>query len=428
MEPTNIVVITVFILMFGLISRRIERSLITPPMIFAGFGVVLALLNLGPGGLTRESELVTVTAEITLILVLFSDAARINLRLLVREQSIPIRLLAFGLPLTIALGTGIGIPLLPGFSIWEVAILATILAPTDAALAQAVINLPGVPARVRQSLNVESGLNDGIALPVLLLFISLAGAEGEGGSAAYWAQFTALQLIMGPIIGAAIGLIGGRGARAAHQRGWMSDSFLHLSGLALALMAYALAEVLGGNGFIAAFVAGIALGNAVPQICHPIQEFVEDEGQLLILFTFTLFGLTMVPAAFAELPMIPMLALVYAPLSLTVIRMVPVAISLVGARLQRETVLFLGWFGPRGVASILYALILLEEESVPNAEPIFAIAMFTVLCSIVAHGLTAIPFSERYARHIEAMGDEMVDSPEAMPVTEMPQRMSYTME
>ena len=380
---------TAVLIAFGFVSRKLERGIVTPPMVFVLLGLVLGEV----GWLSVTRETIDGLAELTLALVLFTDAARIDLDCLRREESLPARLLGIGLPLTIAAGVAAAWLVFPGLGLWQAVLLGAILAPTDAALGQAVVSSPLVPVRVRQSLNVESGLNDGIVLPLVLVAASFAGATREGGSLTYWLQFASLQLVLGPLVGVAVGLLGGRAVEWSTREGWMSDPFQRLSVLGLAGLAFAGAELVGGNGFIAAFVAGVTLGNATRAVCQCLYEFGEAEGQLLTLVVFLFFGGVMVPEAAAYWDGRVWL---YAVLSLTAVRMVPVAISLVGSGLRPATVAFVGWFGPRGLASILYTMVVVEEGRLQTGALLESIVMLTVLLSTVAHGVTAYPAARRY--------------------------------
>ncbi|NJN82233.1 MAG: sodium:proton antiporter [Caldilineaceae bacterium] len=421
MQTLTFATIAAFILLFGLISKRIQTTIVSAPMIFVLFGLVLSRWGLGMITLEENSEAVNVIAELTLILILFTDASRINLRELRREHNIPVRLLSFGLPLTIVAGIVAAMVLLDGINIWEAAVVAVILAPTDAALGQAVVSDRRVPVRIRQALNVESGLNDGIALPILLFVLTGADIAESIGSVAYWVQFAALQLLFGPLVGVAVGYVGAKSTQWAVRSGWMSESYLELSAVAVSLLAYSGAELIGGNGFIAAFCAGLTLGNVAPNISRRIHDFAEAGGQLLTLVTFLLFGAIMAPSALADAtaPIV-----IYAIVSLTIVRMAPVAISQIGVRLQPGTVGFLGWFGPRGIASILYALLLLEHSGIQASDMILTTVFVTVLLSIFAHGMTAVPAASWYARYVAQReeGSEMV---EHMTVSEMPVRTRY---
>jgi NhaP-type Na+/H+ or K+/H+ antiporter len=393
-EP--LIAVAVVILLFGAISRRAERSPLTPPMFFIAAGCLLSEHGLDLLEIDIAGSVVHALAELTLVLVLFTDASRIDLTCLRREGSLPLRMLGIGLPLTIVAGTAAGLALLPGFGWIEAALLAAILAPTDAALGQAVVSNPLVPVRIRQALNVESGLNDGIALPVVLVFASMAGAtEGESG-VGHWLSFAGLAVTLGPLVGAAVGWGGGRWLERGVATGWINTPFERLSSIGLALFAFAGAELVGGNGFIAAFVAGLTLGNVGRNVCETLYDFGETEGQLLTLLVFLVFGAVMVPEAIAHFSVA---TFVYAVASLTLVRMVPVAIAMLGSGMPVPSVAFLGWFGPRGLASILFALLVLEEGRLAVGPLLEGVVVLTVLMSAVLHGATAYPLARRYGAY-----------------------------
>ena len=396
MEILTLTTISTFILIYGVVSQRLQSTIISGPMAFTAFGLLLSENSLGLIHSESILEIFHFVAEITLILLLFSDASRIDLKLLRKKHIIPIRLLTIGLPLTIVLGTLLALAMPFGFSFWEAAILAIILAPTDAALGQAVVSLPIVPVRIRQALNVESGLNDGLALPFLLLCVFLAGMPEEN-QLSFWLRFASFQMIFGPIVGILVGYLGGRLILWAEKNHSISASFIRLSGLALALLAFSSAELVGGNGFIAAFCAGLTLGNTARDICKSVYEFAEAEGQLLTLLTFMFFGAVMLMPGLEHLNTN---IIIYGLLSLTVIRMLPVAISLLGINLRLESIFFLGWFGPRGVASIIYLLLVLENSSIVTHVSIINTVVVTVFISIMAHGITAIPLSKAYGKRL----------------------------
>ena len=417
MTTLTFAVLAIFVLAYGLISKRLEKTVISAPLVFVIFGI---LLSEGITGLISSGDhvFIEIIANLTLILVLFIDASRIDLKLLRKEGDLPLVLLAIGLPLTIVFGIGAALIIFTGLPVWEAAILATILAPTDAALAQAVINSERIPVCIRQALNVESGLNDGICLPILLLFISLAISSEAGQSASYWISFTSKQLILGPLVGMLVGFIGARLITAAVEKGWMSCEFEKLSGLALPLIAFYLAEPLEGNGFMAAFFAGLIFGNFARKVAKPVHEFGEAEGSLLILLTFILFGAIMVPKAVSQLNIE---IAVYAVLSLTLIRMVPVAISVAGKGILTSTILFMGWFGPRGAASILYVLIILKEDMLTRGGLIFNVAVITILLSVILHGVSSVPGVKAYAKSLESESPEITEK--VKNVSEMPTRV-----
>jgi sodium/hydrogen antiporter len=390
---------------FALVSRRLEGTIVTAPMVFVAAGLVVGwtgALELGAathaqGGATEASrKAMFVVAELALVLLLFTDAAQLDPRRL-RENPLPLRLLGIGLPLSIGLGTVVALLVLTDLEVWECAIVAAVLAPTDAALGQAVVSSPVLPMRIREGLNVESGLNDGGSVPFLMLFIALAAShEGlEDG----WLQFALEQIGYGTLIGAAVGAAGGVALRRAAERGWTVPVFEQLALASLAVIAWLLADQAGGNGFIAAFVGGAAAGMAAGALRDRVLEFTEDEGQLLNLVLFFIFGVFAADAlGDATWEMVA-----YAVLSLTVIRMLPVAIAVVGLGLSASTIAFLGWFGPRGLASIILALVVVEEEpGLAGIDQIFLVMTVTVLLSIFAHGVTAAPLTRRYARGVPA--------------------------
>jgi NhaP-type Na+/H+ or K+/H+ antiporter len=405
----------VLIFAYGLISKKIERFNITGPMVFATAGLIFFVAGITSTELLPAREIVLVIGETTLVLVLFADASRINLQFLRGNASLPTRLLGIGLPLTILSGTLIGAILLPGLNLLEAAILAVILAPTDAGLGQAVVNDPRLPVRIRQALNIESGLNDGISVPFLMLFIALLTAE-ETHNHLYWVQFTVQQIGVGALVGILLGLAGAWLLKQALRRGWVSAAFKELCLLALAVLTYLLAGSLGGNGFIAAFAAGITTGFIFQDIDRSSLGFVEAGSELLNLAVFFILGVLTT----SFLPLLNIQVILYAVLSLTLIRMLPVAISLLGTHLHPVSILLMGWFGPRGLASIVLTLVFIEESAaVPNSKYIALIVFTTVFLSVFAHGISAGPWIERYTRLLEKWGPGI---PETRTVAELPTR------
>jgi NhaP-type Na+/H+ or K+/H+ antiporter len=407
------------LLLYSLISGRLQGTIITAPLAFIIFGFVMGGGGLGLIKVDPGHSAIHFIAEFTLILVLFTDAARIDLSLLRRDHNLPVRMLALGLPLTIIAGLLIAILLFPAFSFWEAALLAALLAPTDAALGQVVVSDKAVPVRIRQAINVESGLNDGIALPAVLLFAALASAQHVVTESSEWIRFGLLQLSLGPLTGVILGLLGTRALDSATDRGWMTSSFQGVGILTLAILIYVTAELLGGNGFIAAFVGGMVFGNTIRHPCTYLFEFMESEGTLLMLIAFLAFGALLLPEGLEH---VNLTIVLYAVLSLTVIRMVPITLSLVGAGLGSTTKLFLGWFGPRGLASILFVLLILEESEVAHRDEILAITVVAVALSAILHGVSAAPLAKRYA----ALAARMGECEENQPTTEHPLREGHT--
>ena len=403
--------VAVFVV-YGLIASRLDRWLITAPIFFVATGLVLGPSGVGvlPG---LESETTLLITELTLGVLLFADAATVRLREVEGDSRLPIRLLLVGLPLTIALGTVAARLLFPEAGWAAAALIASILAPTDAALGLAVVTNPAVPARIRRALNVESGLNDGIATPFVTLFLTLVIAE-EGLGSGHWAAEAAKEIGLALVAAVAVGVLGGRFLVVARRLGWTSSSSEQLVVLAFSLLAYVGAVAMGGNGFVAAFVGGLLFGAFTSSQMQKPVEFTETVGLFASFFVWTVFGAIFVgPVVTGDIEPV---AILYAVISLTVVRMLPVAAALVGVGLRRDTVAFMGWFGPRGLASVVFTLIAVEE--LPGAGPItdaiVEIATWTILLSVVAHGLSAGPFASAYGSRLHEAGDipELAEAPE----------------
>jgi len=400
-------VFVVLVFLYSLVSQRLRRTVITAPMLFTAAGAATILLPAAARELVLDRKVLLLIAELGLVMLLFTDASRITRSLLTASRSLTIRLLIVSMPLTIVLGAVCAIVVLSGLSWGEAGILATILAPTDAGLGQVIVSSERVPPRIRQSLNTEAGLNDGLAVPFLMLFIVLAIAEENPGPAgAVLARFLGEQLGYGTLIGIGIGTAGGWLLRLAHRTRWMAPTLSQLGVVALPLLCVIVAEETAASMFIAAFVAGFAVQLGFNAAGEQSVEFTEQWGQLFNYFVFFFFG-TVVAGYWGHFtPAV----LLYAVLSLTVVRMAPVALALLGTRLSRATVLFMGWFGPRGLASIVLALVyLVHEAGLAGDSTVRLAVMATVLLSVFAHGLTAQPGINLYAKRIAAL-DEM--SPE----------------
>jgi NhaP-type Na+/H+ or K+/H+ antiporter len=378
------------ILFYGLFSKVAERTMVTAPMVFVTAGILLSFFLSEEVKQNVQAPWVKLVAELTLILVLFVDSSTLDLQALMKDRHLPIRLLLIGLPITMIAGILLAVGFYPHENIWLLALMALILSPTDAALGFAVVTSERVPLRIRQAINVESGLNDGFALPPIL--ICLAVLSGEAGDR-NWALFTVQQFVFGPLVGGLVGWIGGKLLEESAKRSWMNETFQRLASLSIAVLAYAGAELIHGNGFIAAFFAGMFLGTTRKIYRERIHGFGEAFGQVLVLFVFLLTGAILVPLSW---PYWDWTALAYAILSLTLIRMIPVALSLLGAGLDKGTVAFLGWFGPRGIASILYLLMAVLQIGTEGHRQVFSVITLTVLLSIFLHGMSAVPFSRMF--------------------------------
>jgi sodium/hydrogen antiporter len=396
---TLIAIFIALILLYSLVSGRLGRTILTAPIVFTSAGMLVLLILPTLREHQVNLEVFLKVAEVGLVLLLFTDASGTDLQVLKNVRNLPTRLLSAGMLLTILLGALGALVVFRRLFILEAGILAVILAPTDAGLGQIIVNSPRVPMKIRQALNVEAGLNDGLSVPFLLFFMALAGAGAEGQKASL-TRFIVEQLGYGVFVGVGIGLVGGWLLGLAHRKNWMAESWQQLGVVTLPLLCAVASEAVGASMFIAAFVAGLAVQVGFKEAGKHSVEFTEEWGQLLNLSVFFLFGLLVARAW----PQFSMAHLLYAVLSLTVVRMLPVAIALWGTRLSRATVLFMGWFGPRGLASIVLGLVYLDHGMQQEGVSTIRLAvMATVLLSIFAHGLSAMPGMELYARKIAAL-------------------------
>jgi sodium/hydrogen antiporter len=399
MTESVFAVLMLVILGWAVVSARLAGWNITGPLVFTLAGFVLANPDWGPLSVEVDAPAVHVLAELTLALLLFSDASRVNITVLRRDIRVPARLLGIGLPITVLLGSLAAAWLFGDFT-WALAgFVGAALAPTDAALSAQVINDDRIPMRVRRALNVESGLNDGIVTPIVIFTLALAASELgiDGGEEAAVIR-PLLELGIGIVVGLAVGLGSAKLIAFASRRKWILSGGRRLATLAAALASFTLAVTFSGNGFIAAFAAGIAFGAAFPRDIAELEEVGELPellGEVMSFGVWFLFGAALVPVAFEHFSAS---VLLYAVLSLTVIRMLPVALALPRTGLDRSTVLFMGWFGPRGLASVVFALLAIEELGESEVVgPAISVVAFTVLLSVVLHGISAGPIGRRYA-------------------------------
>lgn len=422
MTEGTFAVLALLVLAWAVTSDLLARWNITGPLVFAVAGYALGNPDWGPLSVGVEAPSVHLLAELTLALLLFSDAARVNVSRLKQDIRLPGRLLALGLPLSVILGSLLAAWLFDDFT-WALAgFVGAALAPTDAALSAQVINDRRIPMRTRRALNVESGLNDGIATPVVMFTLAVAagqlgieshdGADDGGGAL--------LELAVGVIVGLAVGTVTARLMTIGSRRRWMTTGARQVGTLAAALSSFALAVAFSGNGFIAAFVAGVAFRAALDEdAVDPAQadnavELPELLGEVLAFAVWFLFGAALVPIALHNFGFT---LLAYAVLSLTVVRIVPVALSLLGTGLDRRTVLFMGWFGPRGLASVVFALLAVEQlGDAPVVERLVAVVALTVFLSVVLHGVTAGPLGRRYV-HLEQADEKQGGGPRSRRTT-----------
>ena len=401
---------------FATISGRIEGTPITAAMIFTAVGLMVGSEALGLIEVPPAGETVKLLAEATLALVLFADASRIDVRALRGELSVPLRLLGIGLPLTLLAGFLVALFVFPQLSWSEALLLAVILAPTDAALGQAVVTLTRLPSRVRQGLNVESGLNDGICVPLFWIVLAIAQAEsgaiGDGAAVRLVLEQIGYGILAGVVAGIAAAFV----VVVAGRRRDVGGSWLQVVPLAGAGLAFGIADPIGGSGFIAAFVGGFVFGAVRRRNGGEVGHLIEELGEVLNAVTFIVFGAVLLGPVLGD---VTWSVALYAVLSLTVVRMVPVAISLMGTGARRPTLAFLGWFGPRGLASIVFAILVLEEGGLPHDGLILTTTYVTIGLSVLAHGLTAAPLADRYATWYESHPRDALSSLESSDVREV---------
>ena len=399
----TLAVLALFIMVYSSVAGAVERTRISGPIVFTCFGLLI-----GPAGFAlldwdTDRELIRNLAEVTLAMVLFTDAAGADVKVLKNTTGVPARLLLIGLPLTIALGFAFGTLLIEHPSLFALAVLATMLAPTDAALGKAVITNEAVPDEIRQSLNVESGLNDGICVPVLLLFLALAlDTAGDIGPLPLAAKLVVEQIGIGLAVGLVLTFIAVRLLKFARERQWLTKTWTQIPILALALSCFAVAQYLGGSGFIAAFSGGLLMAFMDKHLSREVKEEYllasEGAGDTLALITWVTFGSAVVGQALGNFSWN---ILLYSFLSLTVIRMLPVFLCLTGSGIDTEGKLFIGWFGPRGLASIVFAVMVVNSE-LPDSGSLAMTVVCTIMLSIVGHGITANPWARAYGKRRRA--------------------------
>jgi NhaP-type Na+/H+ or K+/H+ antiporter len=387
--------------LYSIVAGRVERTPITGPIVFMAFGFLVGPFGVGWLGGDVTSQEFRMLADMTLALVLFIDAANADKSVLKASTLIPRRMLLFGLPGVIALGFVVGLLIFDELGIFEVAILATMLAATDAALGKGVITNKAVPSRIREGLNVESGFNDGLCVPVLFVFIALAEASGvEADSAMLAFQLVAREIGIGLVVGLGITAIAVWLIRRCVRRGWITDIWVQLPVIMLAITCFATAQSLHGSGYIAAFAGGILFGALAKESTHKLVLAAEGMGETLAMLTWIVFGSAVIGQLY---PLVSLRIVFFALLSLTVIRMLPIFLSLTGTGEKTDSKLFLAWFGPRGLASIVFAIIVLNT-GLPGAELMALVVACTVFLSAIAHGLTANPLASVLAARIAKTG------------------------
>ncbi len=384
----TLAIMAAFVFLYSITSAGLEKTPVNGAIVFVGFGLAFGPLGLGFLTLQVQAEGLRTLAELALAMVLFTDAANADLGVLKRSFHIPQRLLVIGLPLTILLGFGAGVLVFGGLSLLEIAILATMLAPTDAALGQAVVTNQAVPSNIREGLNVESGLNDGICVPILLLFLAIAtDSPAEGETALLALELVAKAIGIGVAVGVGLTVGGVWLLKRFAERGWVAETWRQLPVPAMALACFAAAQWLEGSGFIACFVGGLLFDGIEKHHKSALLLAAEGTGDTLALITWVVFGAAVIGQSVHYFSWQVML---YALLSLTLVRMVPVFLALAGLNLRADEKLFMGWFGPRGLASIVFAVIVLDKH-LPGGGTMSMTVVCTIVLSVILHGLSANP-------------------------------------
>jgi len=386
----ELAVLALFIFCYSLVAGRVERAAASGPIVFVIAGLLMGPLGFGWFDGDVSNTQLRVLADLTLALILFIDAANADLAILKRQFRIPSRMLLFGLPGVIFLGTLVAALLFDTLSLFEAAILGTVLAATDAALGKAVVTNKAVPTQIREGLNIESGLNDGLCVPVLLLFVALTlGSGTEGGSSLLALELVTKEIGIGLVVGVGLTAIGSWALRWCQARGWVTEIWKQVTVVALAIACFSVAQSLHGSGYIAAFTGGLLFGFKARDATHRLVLAAEGTGETLALLTWFVFGSAVIGQS---VEYFTWEMLVYALLSLTVIRMLPIFLSLSGSGESTAAKLFLGWFGPRGLASIVFAIIVINK-GVPGGEFIAMVVVLTVFLSLLAHGVSANPLA-----------------------------------
>lgn len=395
----TLAILAVFVFLYSITSGGLERTPINGAIVFTAFGLVFGPLGLGLLDLDVGAEGLRTIAELTLALILFIDAANVNLDELKQSFQLPRRMLLIGLPLTILLGFAFGVLIFDELMLLEVAVLATMLAATDAALGKAVVTNESVPSRVRETLNLESGLNDGICVPILFLFLALATTNvAEGETTMLALELFATEIGIGAAVGLGMTLLGAWLLKKCAERGWITEIWKQLPVVALAVACFTIAQSIHGSGFIAAFVGGLLFGAIAKHQKHKLLHAAEGTGETLGLITWVVFGAAVFGQSIGHFSW---KVVVYALLSLTVIRMLPVFLSLAGTNVRTDEKLFMGWFGPRGLATIVFAVIVLNKD-LPGEGTIVITSVCTIILSIILHGLSANPLIAALAARIKS--------------------------
>lgn len=413
MTGAAILFVALSLIGYALVQRRLATTIVTGPMVFVVLGVLASSDVLGIIEVDSSDAIVGIVNVLfqgTLALVLFTDAAALNVSAWRKDSELPMRLLGIGLPLTIAFGAVMAAVLFTNLNFWEAAMIGAMIAPTDAALGAVVISNPRVPERIRQALDIESGLNDGVSLPFLLIFMALA-SKAEGTAGVRVLETFVGEIGIAVVVGLVVGATGAWLLVRSSNAGWVGAAWSSLAVVALAVAAFVIANPNGGSGFIATFVAGLVFGSMTRGKIRPPELLAADTGLALVQISFLMFGaLILLPALGA----VTWQVIVMVVLALTVARMIPVAVAMIGTGLALPSILYMGWFGPRGLATVVYGALVVTNSQLQGISTITTVAMVTVGVSVFAHGMTAYAGSQKYADWYESKDHDGLE--EARPV------------
>ncbi|MDT5149549.1 MAG: sodium/hydrogen antiporter [Mycobacterium sp.] len=388
MHSNTAFVLTVLVLCYAVVSGLVKRWYLAPALIFVLFGIVLGPFVFNVIDIGTDAASFTVVAQLALTVILFNQAAQLDMSVVFRRREVTFRLLVIGIPLALTLGTLTAILVLPVMPLWEAVCLAAIVAPTEVALIDALLEDKRIPERVRHALSTESGFYDGFALATMLAALALASEQADP-DASRWSWFLVRTEVVSVVVGLALGAVGGLVIARSQKREWMSDTWAQLATLAVALVCFQVGERLHGSGFVAAFAGGLAFAFIAKRVGVPPETQVsEAAGQLLELMVFAMFGSYAVIVGWRDAGW---RVVVFAALALFAVRMVAVSLALIRSDLPARSRLFVGWFGPRGIGTLVLGLLIVNRGEIQQEALITQVVVVTVTLSLVVHSLTAWP-------------------------------------
>lgn len=385
MDTDTVFVLTVLVLCYAVVSGLVKKWYTAPALIFALFGIVLGPFALNVIDGRTDTANFTVIAQLALTVILFNQAAELELGGVVRRRGVTFRLLVVGIPLALLLGTATALLVLPVMPLWEAVCLAAIVAPTEVALIDALLDDERIPERIRHALSTESGFYDGFALAAMLAALALASDKTEP-DVGRWGLFLVRTELVSVVVGVAIGALGGWVVARSRRREWMSDTWAQLATLAIALVCFGVGERLHGSGFVAAFAGGLAFAFMGRRTgVKPETQVSDAAGQLLELMVFAMFGGYAVIVGWRDADW---RVVVFAVIALFVVRLVAVLVALIRSDLRAHERMFIGWFGPRGIGTLVLGLLMVQRGEIEQAPLITQVVAVTVTLSLVVHSAT----------------------------------------